>query len=111
MDMSSFDSSKYNGWHQFLRGYVSSKWQAAQLEYDISMGNQKNSHWERIFIKAILQLHMEIWQDQNRQVIGLHDEVRHRKETEKVHNMVRVLYSNKPTLNIYINGCIAFNIN
>jgi hypothetical protein len=52
------------GWHQFLCGFVSTKWQAAQL----NMGNQIKNHWEGVLIKAVLQLqlHMEIWQDQNR---------------------------------------------
>jgi hypothetical protein len=37
--------------------------------YDRNLGHLHKSHWESILVKAVLQLHMDIWQAQKRHVI------------------------------------------
>lgn len=71
------------GWRQFLCGYVSTKWNHAQMLLKESYG-AKEIQCGRILIHEALTLHQSIWKDQSDIIKGITYEDQQRKERETI---------------------------
>jgi len=53
------------GWHQFICGYISTKWGNAQEHFEQINRLCPQPNWRRRLISAVLHMHLSIWEDCN----------------------------------------------
>jgi hypothetical protein len=89
------------GWDKFIRGYISSKWAAAQHKFVSARHKEQKKRtqgWDVCLTKLTLRLTVELWEWRNNYVFGQTAEEAKRLARAALQKRVEKLYEKAPNL-------------
>jgi hypothetical protein len=81
------------GWENALRGFTSQYWFKAQLTDQSKVDDKRRAPWNIMFMRSLINLHKQIWDDRNTVVHGKTLQEQHQKLRHHITDKVRAIYS------------------
>ena len=98
-----FQDQQEIGWHNLLRGYLSSEWNTAQEEYMRQQGMDNNTQWAPKAIGLLQDYTLTLWNHRNSHLHGIDKRENQIIQRTKLQTKVKELFASFDRIHLPIN--------